>query len=161
MASKSLEKKRKYSDDDIDFRWRPFQLAFFLINIESLYSQDSEYRNHLDLLWVPTGGGKTESYLAMMAFVIALRRINAKDNDKNISDITGAGTAVITRYTLRLLTVQQFRRTLLMVTAAEYLRIFSNNGAIGWRPENVHFQKTGCMVLQYFQLECGWEVAFH
>ncbi|MBP1910332.1 DISARM system helicase DrmA [Methanolobus bombayensis] len=135
------KKRRKYSDDDVDFRWRPFQLAFFLINIESLYSQNSEYRNHLDLLWVPTGGGKTESYLAMMAFVIALRRINAKDNDKNINDITGAGTAVITRYTLRLLTVQQFRRTLLMVTAAEYLRIFNNNGAIGWRPEKCSFSE--------------------
>lgn len=128
--------KGKYDENNVEFRWRPFQLAFFLMNVESLYSQDSEYRNHLDLLWVPTGGGKTEAYLAMMAFVIALRRRKARNNTSNSDiDITGAGTAIITRYTLRLLTVQQFRRTLSMITAAEYLRVFNHNEIIGWRPE--------------------------
>jgi hypothetical protein len=128
--------KEKYNESSVEFRWRPFQLGFFLMNIESLYSQDSEYRNHLDLLWVPTGGGKTEAYLAMMAFVIALRRRNTKNNEaKSDIDITGAGTAVITRYTLRLLAVQQFRRTLLMITAAEYLRVLNCNGVVGWKPE--------------------------
>jgi hypothetical protein len=127
---------KKSNETTIDFRWRPFQLGFFLMNIESLYSKDSEYRNHLDLLWVPTGGGKTEAYLAMMAFVIALRRMKARNNATNQDiDSTGAGTAIITRYTLRLLTIQQFRRTLLMITAAEYLRVFNFNGIRGWRPE--------------------------
>ncbi len=89
-------KREKYENNTIEFRWRPFQLAFFLINIEPLCSRDSEYRSHLDLLWVPTGGGKTEAYLAMMAFVIALRRRNAKNNTLGSADITGAGTAIIT-----------------------------------------------------------------
>ncbi|NOR47443.1 MAG: DNA/RNA helicase [Methanosarcinaceae archaeon] len=131
--------KGKYNENNVEFHWRTFQLAFFLMNLESLYSQDSEYRNHVDLLWVPTGGGKTEAYLAMMAFTIALRRRKAKNHtsDSDIN-ITGAGTAIITRYTLRLLTVQQFRRTLLMITAAEYLRVFNRNGVMGWRPDKCH-----------------------
>lgn len=133
------KKKGKYDENNVEFSWRPFQLAFFLMNVESLYLKDSEYRDHLDLLWVPTGGGKTEAYLAMMAFVIALRRRNAKNHSTDSHmDVTGAGTAIITRYTLRLLTVQQFRRTLLMVTAAEYLRVFNRNGVIGWRPQKCH-----------------------
>ncbi|MDW7726815.1 MAG: DISARM system helicase DrmA [Candidatus Methanoperedens sp.] len=130
------KKREKYNYSKEDFRWRPFQLAFFLINLESLSSSNSKYRNYLDLLWIPTGGGKTEAYLAMMAYVISLRRRNAKNHlsDKDI-DRTGAGTAIITRYTLRLLTVQQFRRTLIMITAAEYLRVFNKGRLIGWRPE--------------------------
>jgi hypothetical protein len=130
------KKREKYNYSKEDFRWRPFQLAFFLMNLESLSSQNSKYRDYLDLLWIPTGGGKTEAYLAMMAYVIALRRRNAKKHisDKEI-DNTGAGTAIITRYTLRLLTVQQFRRTLIMITAAEYLRVLNIGGSIGWRPK--------------------------
>ncbi|TFH46125.1 MAG: DNA/RNA helicase, partial [ANME-2 cluster archaeon] len=133
------KKKGKYDENNVEFSWRPFQLAFFLMNVESLYLKDSEYRDHLDLLWVPTGGGKTEAYLAVMAFVIALRRRNAKNHSTDSEMyVTGAGTAIITRYTLRLLTVQQFRRTLLMVTAAEYLRVFNRNGVVGWRPQKCH-----------------------
>lgn len=109
------------------FEWYPFQLAFILMNIEALFSRESKYRDILDLLWIPTGGGKTEAYLALMAFVMALRRRRGS---------LGGGTSVITRYTLRLLTVQQFRRTLAMVTAAEYLRIAQCKGKTGWRPLN-------------------------
>ncbi|AAM29972.1 Superfamily II DNA and RNA helicase [Methanosarcina mazei Go1] len=129
----------KLGESNIDFVWRPFQLAFFLMNLESLSNKNSEFRDYVDLLWVPTGGGKTESYLAMMAFVMVLRRRNAqarvRNGEKDNKDITGAGTSVISRYTLRLLTVQQFRRTLIMITAAEYLRVFNNQGLSGWRPQ--------------------------
>lgn len=129
------KKGGKLGINTIDFTWRPFQIAFILMNLESLSSEDSKYRDHLDLLWVPTGGGKTEAYLAMMAFIISLRRRRARvghqDGDR---DTTGSGTSVITRYTLRLLTVQQFRRTLSMITAAEFLRVFKNSGSVGWRP---------------------------
>jgi len=113
-----------------DFRWWPFQLAFILMVLESLCNRNSRFRECTDLLWIPTGGGKTEAYLALMAFIMALRRRRARHD----GDRTGGGTAVITRYTLRLLTIQQFRRTLRMVTAAEYLRVTETERSRGWRP---------------------------
>lgn len=114
-----------------DFRWWPYQLAFVIMVLESLCNRDSEFREYIDLLWIPTGGGKTEAYLALIAFIMALRRRRARHSENR----TGGGTAVITRYTLRLLTIQQFRRTLRMVTAAEYLRVKKTKMGRGWRPE--------------------------
>jgi len=111
-----------------NFRWRPFQLAFFLMTLESLVNPASEDRDYIDILWVPTGGGKTEAYLAISAFLLAYRRRIKKD--------IGYGTAIISRYTLRLLTVQQFTRTLKTITACEYLRVLPNKyGKKGWLPE--------------------------
>ena len=118
-------------DDDAKFTWRPFQIAFFLMNFEDTWDENSDNRNVLDLLWIPTGGGKTEAYLGIMAFTIALRRLKAHSINE-----TGAGTSIISRYTLRLLTVQQFRRTLKMITAAELLRIHKSDQGIGWRPND-------------------------
>jgi len=114
-----------------DFIWRPFQLVFFLLSLESIHNEKSRYREMADLLWVPTGGGKTEAYLGIMAFTMALRRIRARLGDIN----NGGGVSILSRYTLRLLTIQQFRRTLRMVTAAEYLRVIDFEGIKGWRPE--------------------------
>jgi hypothetical protein len=116
-------------------RWHPFQLAFILMCLESLANPSSPDRDVCDLLWVPTGAGKTEAYLALAAFAMAYRRRRALKQTKG--DRTGAGVAVISRYTLRLLTIQQFRRTLKMVTACEWLRIegFSKGQAEGWRPK--------------------------
>ena len=126
-----------YLSDECDedaFKWRAFQLAFILINLESIWNKDSKNKSVLDLLWIPTGGGKTEAYLGIMAFTMALRRLKAKRG--LIKEKTGAGVSIISRYTLRLLTVQQFRRTLRMVTAAEYLRVYKSYGKIGWRNSN-------------------------
>lgn len=120
--------------DEYAFKWRAFQLAFILINLESIWNENSENKSVLDLLWIPTGGGKTEAYLGIMAFTMALRRLKAKCG--LIDEKTGAGVSIISRYTLRLLTVQQFRRTLRMVTAAEYLRVYKSYGNIGWRNSN-------------------------
>lgn len=116
-------------------KWRPFQLAFILMVLESIANPSSGDRKYCDLLWVPTGGGKTETYLAIIAFTLALRRRRAQKNEKG--DRTGAGVTVITRYTLRLLTIQQFRRALRLITACEYLRVqgMDGSGEIGWRPE--------------------------
>lgn len=115
-------------------RWRPFQLGFILSILESLVNPASPDRTACDLLWVPTGGGKTEAYLAIAAFVMAYRRRRALR--RNAGDCSGAGTAVISRYTLRLLTLQQFRRALAMVTACEFLRVQGlDKGQAGWRPE--------------------------
>lgn len=111
---------------DESFNWRGFQLAFFLMNIEPIVNPGSKYRDYLDLLWITTGGGKTEAYLAIMAFTIAYRRLTNENY---------GGTSILSRYTLRLLTIQQFERTLLLVTAAEYLRVFNSDGNIGWRPK--------------------------
>ena len=124
---KNIEKKDK---EIKEFKWRPFQIAFFLMNLEDIYDENSNNKETLDLLWIPTGGGKTEAYLGIMAYSIALRRLKAYQNNE-----TGAGTSIISRYTLRLLTVQQFRRTLKMITAAEYLRVGKCEGHIGWRPK--------------------------
>lgn len=116
------------------FKYRPFQLGFFLMCLESVVNKHSKYRDVCDLMWVPTGTGKTEAYLALAAFTFAYRRRLAL---KSTTERTGAGISVLTRYTLRLLTIQQFRRTLSLITAAEYLRVLnSENNTMGWRPEN-------------------------
>ena len=117
------------------YSWRPFQLAFILMVIESIACYSSPDRDVCDLLWVPTGGGKTEAYLAVIAFTLALRRRRALKS--KTGDRTGAGTAIIMRYTLRLLTIQQFRRALKLICACEYLRVCRSgrDGKIGWRPE--------------------------
>ncbi len=98
----------------LQYAWRPFQLAFILLALPSVAEEDDPDRDVVDLIWFPTGGGKTEAYLAVAAFQIFLRRLRRGDR--------GAGTAVITRYTLRLLTVQQFQRASTMVCAAELIR---------------------------------------
>ncbi|MCW0481353.1 helicase-related protein [Gaoshiqia sediminis] len=99
--------------------WRPFQLAFILLNLDGIFQRKDdpiwEKRNGLvDLVWFPTGGGKTEAYLG----IIALTIINRRKKHKFI----GGGTAVLMRYTLRLLTKQQFERASLVIMALELLR---------------------------------------
>ncbi len=96
--------------------WRPFQLAFQLLVLASVATRSHPDRETMDLLWFPTGGGKTEAYLALTAFVILLRRLRNTDRDD------GAGVAVLMRYTLRLLTIQQFQRAAVMICACELLR---------------------------------------
>ena len=114
------------------FAWRPFQLAFILLTLKSAVINDASDRSICDLLWVATGGGKTETYLALTAFVLAYRRRRALGRASG--DKTGAGVGVLSRYTLRLLTIQQFRRALKLITAMEKLRVIESNGSFGWRP---------------------------
>lgn len=102
---------------DESHKWRPFQIAFILQCLESIAEPDSEDRDIVDLLWFPTGGGKTEAYLGLTAFVLFLRRIKALKKGER-----GEGTAVITRYTLRLLTIDQFYRTALLACSCEKVR---------------------------------------
>ena len=96
------------------YRWRPFQLAFLLTVMESAIREDDDFRDVLDLIWFPTGGGKTEAYLGLVAFLIVWRRLRHPG--------TGGGTAAFMRYTLRLLTRQQFERAARMICALELLR---------------------------------------
>lgn len=102
-----------------DFGWRPFQIAFILMNLNGIVNPQHEDREVVDLLYFPTGGGKTEAYLGLMAFVIANRRLRASENDEYNRD---GGVTAILRYTLRLLTTQQRDRITKMVIAAEMVR---------------------------------------
>jgi hypothetical protein len=97
--------------------WRPFQLAFMLLVIPGLVDPSRDDRQCMDLLWFPTGGGKTEAYLALTAFQIFHRRL--------VSDSRRAsgGVDVLMRYTLRLLTVQQFQRAASLISACELMRL--------------------------------------
>ncbi|MES1937486.1 DISARM system helicase DrmA [Salinisphaera hydrothermalis] len=103
--------------------WRPFQLAFLLLSIPSLADPTHPDRvqpveAYADLLWFPTGGGKTEAYLGVAAFTMAIRRMQG-----DLGGYDGSrGLAVIMRYTLRLLTLQQFQRATALICAMEELR---------------------------------------
>ena len=113
-------KKNQYSgkpDYNKDHQWYPFQIAFILLCLESVGNNSSDDRAIADLLWFPTGGGKTEAYLGLTAFALFLRRLRGKDERHR-----GGGTAVITRYTLRLLTADQFERSATMICACEKVR---------------------------------------
>ena len=106
------EGKPQGGPDEASPAWRPFQLAFFLLCTRGIVENDSEDRRIADLLWFPTGGGKTEAYLGLIAFVVFLRRLRSG---------RGGVTAVM-RYTLRLLTLQQFERAAALICACERLR---------------------------------------
>src|SRR5206468_764656 len=95
--------------------WRPFQLAFILMNLPGLVGATHTDRELVDLLFFPTGGGKTEAYLGLAAFAILLRRLRD-------AGPTSAGVTVLMRYTLRLLTLDQLGRAATLVCALELLR---------------------------------------
>jgi hypothetical protein len=101
-------------DLDGDHRWRPFQIAFILLCLQGIANPHSDDREITDLLWFPTGGGKTEAYLGLLAFTAMLRRLR--------SPSSGHGVTAIMRYTLRLLTIQQFERASLLVCCLESIR---------------------------------------
>ena len=113
----SRERKTKsppaenYSDTRAD--WRPFQLGFLLMNLRAFAEPKHRDRQVVDLIWFPTGGGKTEAYLGLAAFAICLRRLLRRDN---------GGTQILMRYTLRLLTTQQFQRAATLIMALERMR---------------------------------------
>lgn len=103
--------------------WRPFQLAFILLSVPALANplhrdRTEPVQAYADLLWFPTGGGKTEAYLGVAAFTMAIRKLQG-----NLGGLDGSrGLAVIMRYTLRLLTIQQFQRATTLICAMEVLR---------------------------------------
>ena len=119
-----------YQSCERDYQWRSFQLAFILLNLDGFIKPENDdhtvedvfgtgwpERNEIaDLVWFPTGGGKTEAYLGIIGFCIAYRRFTQS------SPAEGGGTTVLMRYTLRLLTLQQFQRATLLICAMEAIR---------------------------------------
>ena len=95
--------------------WRAFQLGFLLLNLRGLAEPDHGDRQLVDLLFFPTGGGKTEAYLGLAAFSIILRRLRNPG-------FRGAGMDVLMRYTLRLLTLDQLSRAAALICALELER---------------------------------------
>ncbi len=103
--------------------WRLFQMAFVLLNLPSLTDLHHPDRSHetdavADLLWFATGGGKTEAYLGLTAYTLALRRLQGEIEGRRGDH----GVAVMMRYTLRLLTLQQFQRAAALMCACETIR---------------------------------------
>lgn len=98
-------------------RWRLFQLAFVLLNLNSLWDDAHPDRDIVELVFFPTGGGKTEAYLGVIAFALALRRLRGVERPDG-----GLGVAVLLRYTLRLLTLDQLGRAATLICALEILR---------------------------------------
>ena len=94
--------------------WRPFQLAFILQCLPSFIEDKSPDKDLVDLLYFPTGGGKTEAYLAVSAFLIFWRRLQYHKEY--------GGVNIIIRYTLRLLSAQQFERASKLILACEFIR---------------------------------------
>lgn len=119
---KTGERTGSPRDPDIDSAdnrtWRPFQMGFILLNLRGVADPSSSDRELVDLLWFPTGGGKTEAYLGLAAFTLGLRRLKGGTS----THAADAGVSVIMRYTLRLLTIQQFQRATALVAACEMLR---------------------------------------
>lgn len=100
--------------------WRAFQLAFLLMSIEGVIDGQSQDRDTVDLIWFPTGGGKTEAYLAVVSFYLFYNRLQMDEGGGE--DLRLDGTNVLIRYTLRMLTAQQFQRAASLITAMEFLR---------------------------------------
>ena len=128
----SLGRRRKHENapsiEEIDQdpknkSWRPFQLAFILLNLPSITDIHHADRSDptqaiADLLWFPTGGGKTEAYLGLAAYTMGLRRLQGVIEGRP----GNAGVSVLMRYTLRLLTLQQFQRASTLLCAMETIR---------------------------------------
>ena len=125
-AELSLRDAVDSADEPANRSWRPFQLAFVLLCIPSLtdpaHPERSESGGLADLLFFPTGGGKTEAYLGLVAYTLATRRMQGVVGEGADAVDGRDGVAVLMRYTLRLLTAQQFQRAATLMCAAELLR---------------------------------------
>jgi len=128
----SVMNDKRIAETTEDLKWREFQMAFILQSLMGVTGEKPEERDDADVLWFPTGGGKTEAYLGIVIFALAYRRLSFNSTNLNLSNDGGVG--VISRYTLRLLTVQQFHRALGAIVIADVKRV------INWLPEHA---KTG------------------
>ena len=120
-AMASSARRRRAQEEDKDPKnvdppeWRPFQLAYILMNLCGIADPTHKDRKIVDLLFFPTGGGKTEAYLGLAAFTLVLRRLCNPDPAYR-------GLSVLMRYTLRLLTLDQLGRAAALICALELER---------------------------------------
>jgi hypothetical protein len=127
QAQQRAKRKGESADDPT---WRPFQLAFVLLSLDDIANPTtSRHRDDVELIFFPTGGGKTEAYLGLIAFTLLLRRLRGKGTPHG-----GEGVAVILRYTLRLLTLDQLERASTLICALEKMRCMDRyRGQLGTR----------------------------
>lgn len=122
FMNKAMSLKMRWDNrsksDFSGFRWREFQMAFILQSLRGVAGVDNKENRLCDVLWFPTGGGKTEAYLGLSLFTVAYRRLTKFQDYEN-----DGGVTVISRYTLRLLTIQQFSRACSATLAADILRV--------------------------------------
>ena len=119
LANQAMDSQSRFAARGSHARplvWRPFQLAFLLLVLPSVADGRHPDRRTMDLLWFPTGGGKTEAYLGLTAFQIFLRRLGDAGRRR------AGGVDVLMRYTMRLLTVQQFQRAAALICACDLIR---------------------------------------
>ncbi len=118
MAMAAVQRNpERYRQGGARPKWRLFQLAFLLLNVDGVSDETHEDRENVELLFFPTGGGKTEAYLGVIAFALVLRRLRGQERADG-----GLGVAVLLRYTLRLLTLDQLGRAATLMCALELLR---------------------------------------
>lgn len=115
-----IQSRRRTDGSFIEFEWRPFQLAFILLNLKGLCALEEdddgrEDRNIVDLAWFPTGGGKTEAYLGLISLLSFYRRLRFPEKEKVPMVHT------VMRYTLRLLTSDQADRIVRLLGAMNYI----------------------------------------
>jgi len=123
-ANRAMDDQSKFKAKGASARpmvWRPFQLGFLLLSIDSIVDPRAPSREEMDLLWFPTGGGKTEAYLFLAAFTIFRKRLVSSVRREQ------GGVDVLMRYTLRLLTVQQYQRAAAVMLACDQIRLSDTN----------------------------------
>lgn len=109
-----------------DGAWRLFQLVFIVTELGAIAGReqpnDPRLRAELDavdVLWFPTGGGKTEAYLGLITVALFYDRLRGK----------GRGTTAWLLFPLRMLSVQQLARVNHVLHHAEDVR--QNNSISG------------------------------
>lgn len=98
--------------------WRPFQIGFLLASLPQTVDHTHPTRDNVDIIWMPTGGGKTEAYLGLAAFTMLWLRAQRVAASTPLTP----SVDVLMRYTLRLLTAQQVQRASALMCALEVLR---------------------------------------
>jgi len=117
LTNRAMAETAELQRPGTEARWRLFQLAFLLLNLSGVSHPDHADRQRVELLFFPTGGGKTEAYLGVAAYTLFMRRLRHQDAPHR-----GAGVGVLLRYTLRLLTLDQLQRAAQLVCAMEIIR---------------------------------------